>query len=77
MDNAPSHPDSLNSDDNQITWFFLPANTTSLIQPLDQGVLEKVKRCYKRDLLLRMLNEEASVSNSASVTVEDLSKTEY
>ena len=58
-----------------ISRHFLSANTTSLIQPLDQGVLEKVKRCYKRDLLLRMLNEEDSVSNSANVTVEDLSKT--
>ena len=73
MDNAPSHPDSLHSDDNQISCHFLPANTTSLIQPLDQGVLEKVKLCYKRDLLLRMLNEEDSASNSTSV--EDLSKT--
>ena len=52
---------------------FLPANTTSLIQPLNQGVLEKVKHCYKCDLLLHMLNVEDSASNS--VSVEDLSKT--
>ena len=72
MDNAPSHPDSLQSDDKRITCLFLPANTTFLIQPLDQGVLEKVKRCYKRDLLLRMLNAEDSDSRTS---VEDLSKT--
>ena len=72
MDNAPSYPDSLQSDDKRITCLFLPANTTSLIQPLDQGVLEKVKRCYKRDLLLCMLNAEDSDSRTR---FEDLSKT--
>ena len=41
-----------------MTCLYQPPNTTSLIQPMDQGVLETLKRCYKRDLLLRMLDEE-------------------
>ena len=58
LDNAPSHPDiaTLTSDDGQITCLFLPPNTTSLIQPMDQGVLQSIKLTYKRDLLLRMLD---------------------
>lgn len=40
LDNAPSHPeDDLKSDDGNITCYFLPANTTSLIQPMDQSVI--------------------------------------
>ncbi len=61
LDNAPSHPDvqSISSDDGEITCLYLPPNTTSLIQPMDQGVLEPLKQQYKRDLLLRMLDEES------------------
>ncbi len=57
LDNAPSHPDvqSISSEDGQIKCLYLPPNTTSLIQPMDQGVLEALKRHYK---LLRMLDEE-------------------
>ena len=49
LDNAPSHPstDVLQSSDKSVTAMYLPANTTSLIQPMDQGVLETIKRHYK------------------------------
>ena len=57
LDNAPSHPstDVLQSSDKSVTAMYLPANTTSLIQPMDQGVLETIKRHYKRDLLRKLL----------------------
>ena len=47
MDNAPSHPSAemLQSDDGNMKCLFLPPNTTSLAQPMDQGVLE----CTKSD----------------------------
>ena len=47
---------TLTSHDGQITCLFLPPNTISLIQPMDQGVLQSIKLTYKRDLLLRMLD---------------------
>ena len=37
---------------------FLPANTTSLIQPMDQGVVYNLKRRYKRNLLEKMIPYE-------------------
>ena len=45
-------------DDGEILCLFLPPNTTSVLQPMDQGVLEALKRHCKHDLLLCMLNEE-------------------
>ena len=42
-----------------------------MIQPLDQGVLEVIKCCYKHDLLLRLLNEDAV----GSMNIAKLSKT--
>ena len=57
LDNAPSHPSTehLQYDDGKIEAIFLPPNTTSVIQPMDQGVLENVKRRYRRDLLRKLL----------------------
>ena len=42
LDNAPAHPDKSVwiSSDKSIKAMFLPPNTTALIQPMDQGVLE-------------------------------------
>ena len=54
LDNAPAHPEaeSLMSDDHCIKAMFLLPNTIALIQPMDQGVLEALKRRYRRCLLL-------------------------
>lgn len=53
LDNCSAHPseDDLMSDDKKIIAKFLPPNVTSLIQPMDQGVLESIKRRYKRNCL--------------------------
>ena len=57
LDNCSAHPDSseLVSDDGKITVKFLPPNVTSLIQPMDQGVLQAVKRRYKKKLLRALI----------------------
>lgn len=56
MDNAPTHPNSqLKSDCGKITCHFLPANTTALIQPMDQGVIESMKRRYRRGFIQQLV----------------------
>ena len=37
---------------------FLPPNTTALIQPMDQGVLEALKRRYRRSMLQKLLLQD-------------------
>jgi len=46
LDNCSAHPDQdlLISQDGKVKASFLPPNVTSLIQPMDQGVLESLKR---------------------------------
>ena len=62
LDNCSAHPDAeeLVSDDGKIFAKFLPPNVTSLIQPMDQGVLESLKRRNKKKLLQRLLIEDES-----------------
>lgn len=46
IDNCPGHPESLKFAHPNIEVIFLPKNTTSLIQPLDQGVIAVLKAKY-------------------------------
>ncbi len=57
LDNDPSHSDEIRlvSKDKKITAMFLPANTTALIQPMDQGVLQAMKNRYMKSLLRKLL----------------------
>lgn len=66
LDNAPSHPsaETLQSDDDKIRVMFLPPNTTAVIQPMDQGVLDPCKRRYKRKLLAHIILENESQDKS-------------
>ena len=56
LDNCFAHPDprELVSDDGTIYAKFLPANVTALIQPMDQGVIQSVKK-FKKKLLQRLV----------------------
>jgi hypothetical protein len=53
VDNCPAHP-MLEKLEN-IKLVFLPANTTSMLQPMDQGVIRSLKCQYRKLILLRMM----------------------
>lgn len=59
LDFPPAHPqeESLSSDDGRIVVKYLPPNVTSLIQPMNQGVLAMVKRYYRAGLLQKYMEE--------------------
>ena len=60
LDNCSAHPDpeDLVRSDGAIFAKFLPPNVTSLIQPMDQGVIESLKRRHKSKLLRRLIIED-------------------
>lgn len=62
LDNCSAHPEEadLTSDDGAITAVFLPPNVTALIQPMDQGVIQAIKKRYKKKLLGRLIIQEES-----------------
>ncbi|XP_003790872.1 tigger transposable element-derived protein 7 [Otolemur garnettii] len=49
LDNSPAHPspESLTSEDGRIKCMFFPRNTSTLIQPMNQGVILSCKRLYR------------------------------
>lgn len=64
LDNAPSHPDENVLRCGEIFAVFFPPNVISLIQPLDQGVLENLKKRYRRHLLEHLVkSDDESVQN--------------
>lgn len=48
MDNAPGHPRELEAMHPNIKVTFLPPNTTALLQPMDQGIIQAFKLYYIR-----------------------------
>lgn len=62
LDNAPGHPQDINHPNVQVC--FLPSNTTSLLQPLDQGIIYTFKSYYIRRSLQWLLDitETKSIS---------------
>ncbi|XP_054085243.1 tigger transposable element-derived protein 1-like [Zeugodacus cucurbitae] len=54
IDNAPGHPDISHKN---VKIMFLPPNTTSLIQPLDQGIIATFKRYYVKHSFQHIINE--------------------
>ncbi|XP_071574415.1 jerky protein homolog-like [Temnothorax nylanderi] len=55
LDNAPPHPNDSNLRSGNIIVNFFPQNVTAIGQPMDQGVLETLKRHYRRFLLQSIL----------------------
>ena len=71
IDNAPSHPSEMQLVSGDIKAIFLPPNVTSILQPMDQGVLQNIKLNYRK-MLLRTLIEEQDCS-----VIENLKKSNH
>ena len=66
LDNCPAHPpsDNLVSRDGRIRVSYLPKNTTSKIQPLDQGIISTFKMLYRRELTKKIVNADRPVQET-------------
>lgn len=69
MDNAPCHPSHLQDLDPDCLVIFLPPNTTSLVQPLDQEVIATLKGIYQTHLYDYL--HEKTDSNEEIVAMEN------
>lgn len=73
LDNAASHPEIIELDN--ITLVFFPANTTSICQPLDQGIIRALKVKYRlsvtKQIISLMETCESATELSKKITVLD------
>ncbi|GBN09577.1 hypothetical protein AVEN_21128-1 [Araneus ventricosus] len=63
LDNVPSHPSEEELKDSNIQAVFLLPNVMALIQPMDQDVIESVKRRYRRKLPTALSEEDGKNTN--------------
>jgi hypothetical protein len=68
IDNCKAHPPAteLVSDRGNIFATFLLPNVTSLIQPMDQGVIENLKSIYRRGFMRKLVNYDGSLQQFIS-----------
>jgi len=65
VDNAPGHPAHLNDLHPYVRVMFLPPNSTSLIQPMNQGTVTLFKVYYLKLTFSQLLNACASCSKQS------------
>ena len=70
VDNCTAHPTDVKVDNIEIV--FLPPNTTSVMQPLDMGIIQDMKAHYRSVLLEHIISIlDAKISSSIDDTCEE------
>lgn len=67
MDNAGCHPQDLSGKYSNIKILFLPPNTTSVLQPLDLGIIKNFKVYYRKLLMQHVLAKVEECSSAHEV----------
>ncbi|XP_048867189.1 tigger transposable element-derived protein 1-like isoform X1 [Brienomyrus brachyistius] len=71
IDSAPGHPSSIVDHGDNIQVVFLPPKTTSLLQPMDQGVITTFRAYYSQSLMQYLLD---GVNAKESLSLKQLWK---
>lgn len=69
VDNCPAHPEVKNLE--FIKLVFMPPNTSSRLQPMDQGVIHSLKSNYRRILLSNCMSMDEDVEDNRRITLLD------
>lgn len=72
LDNCPAHPRICNLKNIELAFF--PANTTSVLQPMDQSVIKSFKSHYRKKVLMEIIDSDGKVSINMLTAVDLLSK---
>ncbi|GBM09189.1 Jerky [Araneus ventricosus] len=72
IDNCRAHPSDAELRHGNISAMFLPPNVTSLIQPMDQGIIQNLKMIYRKNFMRRLINAEGTLTEfQSSFTIKD------
>lgn len=67
LDNAPCHPSDTTL--SNIELLFFPVNTTSVVQPLDQGVIHSFKAHYRKHLVKHVITRCSTARSVEDIVV--------
>jgi hypothetical protein len=70
LDHAPCHPSDISL--SNIELLFFPANTTSLSQPLDQGVIHVFKVQYRKCLVKHIIARCSTARSAEEIVISAL-----
>ncbi|XP_033761525.1 tigger transposable element-derived protein 4-like [Pecten maximus] len=71
VDNCAAHPQTATTAVKNISLVFLPPNTTSVIQPCDQGIIKNLKTHYRRHIINDIITQ---IDNDATLMANALAK---
>ena len=74
LDNAPSHP---TLDLSNVKLVFFPPNTTSVLQPIDQGVIQSLKLQYRKAQFAYMIMISEMEKDKGSTGTELMKKSQH
>jgi hypothetical protein len=65
LDNAASHPpaEDLTAENGNFSVIYFPPNVTSIIQPMDQGVIETMKTLHRKFVTMDLITREKDASS--------------
>lgn len=78
FDNCPAHPKEINQKLKNVTVFYLPPNTTSKLQPMDQGVIKSFKVQYRKRIMRKVItaleNNQSMPKINLRESISEISK---
>jgi hypothetical protein len=78
VDNYPAHPPAIQHGLKNIKLVHFPPNMTSILQPMDQGIIQNLKHYYRKRVVKKCLTDmEQNVPTNVTLldAIRDLSKT--
>lgn len=73
LDNCSAHPKDVSNELTNINLFFMPPNTTSLLQPLDMGIIKNWKGYYRQLINFRIIGSlDADPSQTAAAVSKSI-----
>ncbi|GBN45082.1 Tigger transposable element-derived protein 4 [Araneus ventricosus] len=75
---GPAHPKEINQNLKNVTVFYLPPNTTSKLQPMDQGVIKNFKIYYCKRIVQKVIialeNNQSMPKINLRESISEISK---
>ncbi|XP_049313177.1 tigger transposable element-derived protein 4-like [Bactrocera dorsalis] len=78
VDNCPAHPKNVQANLKNIKLQYFPPNLTSVLQPMDQGIIQNLKQHYRKRIVMKVLahmEEPTPTTVSLLDAIRDLNKT--